>query len=450
MKWKFKQRKVNGVRLSVIVLTAVAFLLSGMPKARVVFGAPLYLVDGLILWLVLLTSNSRPLRFRGLSSQLYHWIWAFAFFMVLGELRGILVYGHIFDSVYLLMRFCLAISLVTLVPKTICSIYDLAFVVKGLCAGLSLSALLSILYSLPFTRFIARAVFSIKTICPVAESGIVDSAEALRGQTLIGTSTFSSGVMGLLWPIIYMGSALFRKLSVWRPWVMVALFIVPIGIVTTYGRSAWLSVALVFSSMMLWGGAGSRLKSLFVVLALGGILVQVGLNTQTARVDIVVSKTERTIQNPLGDENERHRFLAYVDPFRHLVRNPSFLLAGTGEARRKWGGKLYGGGSYASHTTLAQAYFSYGVGGAVSQVFLLVTLFRLCLQRMRHANRFMALYVWGWRALLGACFGGLPWWLFGHGIISQPRGAMVYYLFIGLVLAYDRIYVAEVLDKQKQ
>jgi len=416
-----------------------------MPKVRIVVGAPLYLVDGLILYLILTASGHKALKPRGLSIRLTRLVGLYFFFMVLGEIYGILIYGHVFDSIYLLFRFSMACSLPFVVPRVIRSLRDMAAVLKGLCAGLSLSALLAIFYSLPGTRSIARAVFSIKTICPVSESEVAGSTEALRGQTLVGTSTFSAGVMAILWPLLYMGAALFRRMILWKYLFTVALLVLPIGIIVTYGRSAWLSVVLVFGSMMLWGSGKGRVKALFVVIVFALIVAQIGINSRMTRVDIVAQKTERTINTPLQEENERARFMAYVDPFKHVVKYPVFLVTGTGMARRKFGGNAYGERVYASHTVPAMAYYSCGVVGAVCQIMMLVTLFRLCYRRLGHAGRFLPPMVWIWRGLLAAWFGLLPWWLFGHGIVSQPRGAMVYYLYIGIVVACDRIYVAEVL-----
>ncbi len=444
-----RSEKGNKTPLPVLVLGIIAFLLSGMPKVRVVVGAPLYFVDALILYLVLATSGSRPIKYRGLSKRLITLVGLYFFFMILSELHGILVYGQYFDSFYLLFRFAMACSLPFVIPKVVRSLRDLAVVLKGLCAGLSLSALLAIFYSLPFTRGIARAVFSIRTICPVSESELAQTADALRGQTLIGTSTFSSGVMAMLWPLLYMGSALYRRVARWKYLFMAALLALPVGIIATYGRSAWLSVVLVFGSMMLWGGGKGRMKTVFVAIVFALIVAQIGIDSKSLRVDIVVNKTERTINTPLEDENERARFMAYVDPFRHVAKYPIFFMVGTGAARRKCGGNAYEEGKFASHTVPAMAYYTCGVGGAICHILILVTIFRLCYHRLSHAGRMLPSMVWIWRALLASCFGMLPWWLFGHGAISQPRGAMVYFLFIGIILACDQIYVAEVVERRR-
>jgi hypothetical protein len=186
------------------------------------------------------------------------------------------------------------------------------------------------------------------------------------------------------------------------------------------------------------------MKSVFVVLVVVGIIVQAALKSDATRVDIIINKTERTINTPLQDDNERHRFFAYVDPFKHLAKFPSFLIAGTGVARGKHGGHRYDESKYASHAVPGKAYYCYGVGGAVCQIMMMVAALRLCYRRLQFADRKMPNMVWMWRALLASWFGLLPWWLFGHGIVTQPRGAMVFFMYLGIILACDNIFVNEV------
>jgi hypothetical protein len=432
------------ISFPVYILGVIAFLLSGMPKVRIVIGAPIYFVDIAVLAVVMLSMGGRRVRSSRLASSLLGIITAYFVFMVMGEMRGMLVYGSVFDSVYLIFRFSMALSLPFVIPKIVRSFSELRVVIKGLCAGLSLSAMLAILYSLPVTRGLARAVFSIKFICPVTENeAILKALGVLRGQTLIGTSTFSSGVMATLWPLLYMGQTMFRRAASWRYWVWAALALLPIGIMATYGRSAWLSVLLVFASIMLWGGRG-RMKAVFVVLVVVVVIVQAGLKSDATRVDIIINKTERTLNTPLEDDNERHRFLAYVDPFKHIVKYPSFLIAGTGVARGKHGGSHYDESKYASHAVPGMAYYCYGVGGAICQIMMMIASLRLCYRRLQYAGRRMPNMVWMWRALLASWFGLLPWWLFGHGIVTQPRGAMVFFMYLGIILACDNIFACEV------
>ena len=426
----------------IFLLSLLAFLLSGMPKVRWVFGAPIYLIDLIILYLIFLTVIIKRPRFVGRAKTLVGVIGAYFFFVLLGELRGAVVYNQLFNSIYMLFRFSLALMLPFIVPKIVRTPNDLTAVIKGLCVGLLLSAILAIFYSLPFTRSIASFIFSIKLINPVEQNAaVLEVSSALRGQTLIGTSTFSSGLMAMLWPLLYMGGTLFWQSGRWRLWCKIALFLLPLGILATYGRSAWLSVVLVLSSMMLWGSGKARLKTLFWVIAFLLLIVQVGMESDLMMVNRIVKKTQKTFDAPMESDSERERFLAYVQPFQHVVKYPSFLMAGTGAANRKFGGDAYEEAETASHAVPGMAYYAYGVGGALCQILLMISAFRLCYRRLIRARRNVPSMVWMWRALLAALFGVLPWWLFGHGIVTQPRGAMAFFLLMGIILACERIYL---------
>jgi len=432
-------------------LFLIAFFLSGMPKVRVVFGAPLYFIDACIVFVLLFSLQARSARFMNPAAVLVLAACTYWFFILLGELRGAAVYGTLVDSIYMLARFTLAVSLVYSLPRLVNSEYALSFVVKGLTVGLLLSGLLAIAYSLPFTRSFALSIFSISLINPVEIRGyILDIEESLRGQTLIGTSTFSSGVMALLWPLLYMGETLFKSSVRWLWLGRIAMVIAPLGILATYGRTAWLSVVLVLCSALLWGSKTKRVLVIFWVLTVGFIAAQLGgVGSDLLMLDRLVNKTEIVLEGQVQGESERERFMAYVEPFHHLMEYPSFLFSGTGAAQRKFGGNYYREGDTASHAVPAMAYYAYGFIGSVCQfVFMFVT-FRLCYKRMTHARKAMPSLLWMWRSLLGAWCGLLPWWLFAHGPVSQPRGAMAFFLFLSLVLVCERIYVRKYFERQR-
>lgn len=437
--------------LLVFTLFAVCFLLSGVPKIRVVFGAPLYFVDAFIALLFVLAIQAKSPRYMNPAGVIAITALAYWLFILMGELRGAAVYSSFIDSVYMLIRFTLAVSLVFSLPRLISSEYALSFVVKGLVVGLVLSGLLAIFYSLPFTRSFAVAVFSISFINPVeVRQYILEIEESLRGQTLIGTSTFSSGVMAVLWPLLYMGEALFKSSIRWLWLGRFAMVIAPLGILATYGRTAWLSVVLVLCSALLWGSKTKRVLVIFWVLTVGFIAAQLGgVGSDLLMLDRLVKKTEVVLEGEIQGESERERFMAYVEPFYHVMEYPSFFLTGTGAAQRKFGGNEYKEGDTASHAVPAMAYYAYGIGGSICQFIFMFAVFRLCFKRMNHSRIAMPSLVWMWRSLLGAWCGLLPWWAFAHGPVSQPRGAMVLFLFLSLVLVCERIYVRTYFERQR-
>ena len=133
--------------IQVIVLGVIAFLLSGMPKLRVVIGMPLYAVDFLILYLLIISQGKEKLKYKSAAQIIVNIAGLYLVFVVLGELRGGFVYGKLFDALYMLFRFLMAGALFYQIPLWIKSPTELNIMMKGLCLGLLLSALISIMFS---------------------------------------------------------------------------------------------------------------------------------------------------------------------------------------------------------------------------------------------------------------------------------------------------------------
>jgi hypothetical protein len=127
---------------------------------------------------------------------------------------------------------------------------------------------------------------------------------------------------------------------------------------------------------MMWSPGKGRVKIAFWFTVITLMFLQVGLESNLFMVDRIIKKTGVALTAPLEGESERERFLAYVEPFQHVVDNPAFMMAGTGAANRKWGGNLYGEALSASHAVFAISYYAYGVGGSICQILMMVTSFR--------------------------------------------------------------------------
>ena len=445
-----RKRTISKRRPLLIAIGVLAFILSGMPKLRVVVGVPLYAIDFVILYLLVKTGYKQQIRYRGFARGLVGLVIYYAVFVVLGELRGGFVYQMPLEMAYVLFRLGMAVALTYILPRQIQSLADLRMVVKGLCLGLLLSAAIAILCSIPATRGLTDLVFSIKALAPdgdqisgaaIAYNSAFEGGE--RGRTLIGASTFSSGAMAALWPLLFMCSALLPQKNFWKPLSKASLFLLPLGILATYGRSAWLSVILVLMATVLWGSARIRAKIALGLLLASLIVAPLGIDMLTSKLPLVnrvINKTQVTIEHGAERESEAERFLAYVEPFEHVVKHPSFLLIGSGSAQRKWGGNLYEEADSASHAIPGMAYYAYGAGGALCQIGFIVLAFRLISRRLQQAKRHLPSMTWIWRSLLACWFGLLPWWCFGHGIVTAPRGAMVFFFFLGTLLACDQIF----------
>lgn len=435
-----------------MITTAIlAFLLSGSPKIRIVIGLPLYAIDLVVLFLAFKDLGKRKIVWNGYSRQIVQLLIAYLCFTMIGELHGAFVYGRAFESLYLMFRTCLAVSVAFLVPKSIYTLDSLKLVLKGIAVGLVFSASLSILYSIPFTRALTEPLFALKILAPDTDQivGVANSyyesvySGAYRGRTLIGAPTISAGVLATLGPMALMGTQLFQPRSRWNKICKIALILFPIGVLATYGRFAWISLVLMALAFVWCGSTKGKIRLLSTLLCVTILAAQLGTATLTENfplINRIVSKTQKTAVSSSHSESESERFLAYTEPFSHVFSYPSFFLLGSGVAQRRWGGNAFQEAETASHAVPAMAYYAYGMGGAFCQVALLLLLLRMISRRLQQAKLRLAKLAWMWRSLLICWFGLLPWWCFAHGIVTAPRGAMVFFLYIGIVLACDRIF----------
>jgi hypothetical protein len=446
-------RETSVLQRSVVIVTAIlAFLLSGMSRLNLNFGFPLYATDLVILFLVLKSFGKEKVIWIGHTHQIIRLLTAYFCLTILGELHGALVYGKTLESAYMLLRVCLAIAITFVIPKQIQSLDSLKLLLKGVLLGLILTASLSVCFSFPFTRELIEPIFSIKMIVPNSDQ-IVNVSNtyyeavyngSYRGLTLLGASTTSAGVMATLWPLTIMGLYLFRSDNLWRKICIIAIVIIPLGILSTYGRFAWTSVVLVTFSFLLWNSIKGRATLALVLLCVSLLIVKVGADSISENLPLVnriVAKTQVITESPTLRESEAERFLAYTEPFSHVMRHPSFFFIGSGIAQRRWGGNVFEEATTASHAVPGMAYYAYGFGGTFCQVGIMLTTFRLIYSRLKQSKRNFPGLSWIWRVLLASWCGLLPWWCFGHGIVTEPRCAMVFFFFIGVILACDQIFL---------
>jgi hypothetical protein len=432
------------------------FLLFGAPKARVVVaGAPLYLIDVLLAMLLLVALNNRGLPNRG-SNQIPLLVGVFFSMVCLSEIHSAIVFGTPAASLYMVFRFGLAASLAFTMPRLLDSGEILSAAMKGLVAGALFSATVTILYSLPATRpLVTNTVFSTDFLAPETESLsralAYYSAEAgVRGRSLLGAATFTSGVLGAVWPLVLFARKVFSNEARWLTAATIGALIVPIAILMTYGRTAWLSV-IVVSSVLLAGRSSGGRRTVLLLVAVTAVIVHLaGWRSEVLMVDRVVNKTRVTFQDPTFGKAERERTLSYTEPFEHLTENPLWLVVGSGRSsarlsrRGRLGGELLvNEGARATHSTFSITYYSFGMVAAVSILLSVALIGRMLYSRIQGAARtYGGVDRETWQLLLASWAGLGIWMLAGHGVGGEPRGTMVFFLITGLTLAANRVQLA--------
>ena len=96
----------------------------------------------------------------------------------------------------------------------------------------------------------------------------------------------------------------------------------------------------------------------------------------------------------------------------------------------------------ADHAVFAKAYYGYGMIAAAAYALLLLAALLYTYGKVRVARMhpgFMALYP---QALFASLLGFLPWFIFGHAAVSQPRGAMLMFMLLGMIASLEYFYPA--------
>lgn len=427
-------------------LCAAVFLLTAVPRLRVlVAGVPLYAVD-LALVATFYCSLAHAERTRRLPFGGF--IKTLLLFTCLGELWGVERSSSILPAVYMTCRFALAFSLFFSVNRIVDSEEKFGSVLKAAVAGLVVTSGLIILTSLPGTRGLATShFFSNALLEPAAESvirtfGRIEEG-GMRGRSLVGTSTLSGAFIVTLWPLAFLlyrwpGTGIF-----WKGLALAGCLIAPFGAVMTYSRATILGLALVALAFGLFGAGGAR-RFVIVALSLAYLVFDsIGWDSELFLFERLERRTMAAIENPYEDPQESERILSYVEPFGHLIENPEFLFLGRGQVRAKMAKRgeisgtqqLYSGVNPATHSAFSMTYYSSGMIAAFCNVFLVMSGFLKVFHGAKSSEH-LPLPAWERVApmvMLASLMGMMPWWLFAHGSVSAPRGAMFFFLVFGLI-----------------
>jgi len=430
-------------------LSLLIFILMAAPRIRIVISsAPLYLLDGLIAVLFVSAYNRPKIKRKPITRI----VGVYLIFVCLSELRGMAEYMMPAESIYMLVRFCFAISLFFILPKLVTTLDDLAPVLKGAMAGLLVASIITIMYSLAPTRsLIMNTVFSYDFLCPGSESlawhnlALSGVAAAMRGRSLIGAATMTTGFLGVMWPLAFLACkwpGLDRR---WKIIALLASIVAPFAVLMTYGRTAWLIVALIGTMIAIFGFTGGRRNILIAAIGCMLLIHQYGLHSDHFMIDRIMKSTQRTLNQPFEDKGTTERLQSFTEPFAHLWENPFWLIMGAGRTGQRMSrrgdiaAQLFDESGLATHSAFAMAYYSFGLPAAICQVLLILFGFRLILQRLRSLEKPNQEHVLIWQSLLMAWCGMALWWLSGHAIVGEPRGAMLFFFMYGLLLTFDKL-----------
>jgi len=435
-------------------LAIAVFFITTLPMARIDAGpVPFYFVDGLVAVSLLMALQHSKVRWQGISRRITLTAGIFFGFVCLSEIRGMLSYQFITPAIYMIFRYGLGVALILIIPRIVNTQRDFQTILKTAVVGMLVTGSLTILSSLPQTRpFVAETVFSHEILYSLGNKHLYKASifrggfdYAIRGSSLAGSVNITGGFLCALWPIAFLAYRKFKYEKKWRQISFLACIITPFGALLTYSRTAWLGIALVAFLIGILGYTGRR-RIIIIAAALGLLIVNnVGLHSRYFFYDRIERSMERTLAEPFKDKASYERFLSYTQPFQHLLENPIWFIAGAGSAGRKMAIRgildhlFYGEGDLATHSAFSMAYFNFGFLGAISHVLLMVFAFALILRNIRHSRSSEPEERLPWHALMAVWLGLIPWWLFGHGATSLPRGSMFFFLIFSIMLTCEKL-----------
>jgi hypothetical protein len=433
-------------------MAVFVFMLTAVPKLNIRVGpVPLYFID-LIIVLIVYYSSQRP-GFGPRGRPFQSIILALFVFTMIGEFVGFIYTGSIFEHVYQAARMTLAFSVFYATGQLVRTSEDLELVIKAAALGVIVTASMMILTSLPQTRdFIARFVLDNTFLDPagqeIAAYQLASGDTGARGHTLVGVSILGASFINLSWPLAALLYSWPSPIGRWRTVAMIACFLAPMGVLMSYSRGPILGTILIIFFVVLLGLRRIR-KGIMLPVGFGILLVlMVGINSEVFFFDRLTNRTAAALNNPLEDERETERLLAYVEPFEHLVEHPVFLVAGQGIAINRSNTVRPEVAGKANHALFAVSYYANGMVAALLFMFLLAIAFFYALQHVN--SRRSGIGQNFSQALLASVVGIAPWAIFGHAMVSQPRGAMMLYFILGLLTCLRHFPVRSTITEHKE
>ena len=419
----------------VIAMAAFVFMLTAVPKMNIRVGpVPLYFID-LLLVLVIFYACKRP--GFGRTPRPFGWIVLTLYgFAMIGEFVGFIYTGSIFEHAYQAARITLAFLVFYATGQLIRTPKDLEFVVKSIALGVIVTASMMILTSLPQTRDVVVKLFFDNTFLDpsgdtVAIKYLSKDDIGIRGRTLIGVSILGASFINMSWPLAALLYSWPGPIGRWRTIAMIACFLAPMGVLMSYSRGPILGTIIIIIFTLLFGLNRIRKGIMLPVIVGTTLILFVGVNSQIFFFDRLTNRTAAIFEDPFSDERESERILAYVEPFEHVIENPEFLISGQGVAISKIRRVVPEVAGQASHALFAISYYANGMVAALLYIFLLGSAFYFALQHVRTRRSGIGQYYS--QALLLSLLGLAPWAVFGHAMVTQPRGAMMFFFILGLL-----------------
>lgn len=425
-----------GRTAGVTALAVLAFLIFGMPRLNVRVGPiPLYIIDVVAIY-ILYSFNKRV---RSGIRYPYRGIMGVVFVLIIASEFMALVYGGgALDTVYLALRWSLAIGVFFAIPSLLNTQEDVAIVLKAITLGGLITAVLMIMTSLPMTRaLVATTVFQISSFEPAVSAtnrylNTFEDAGGVRGRSLVGVSILSSTYVAIAWPLVaFLRTGPFRLNAFWDIASLTFIFVAPLAVVMSYSRQAALAAILVFLGVIILPAGKLRRGIVRPVVLSVTLVAVVGVGSSVFFFDRYVNRVSAMIEAPLDDAREYDRLLSYVEPFSHASQNPMFLILGEGTAMYRTNFSEQSGKP--NHSLMGAGYFAHGL---ISTLLLWFLIFGFYSFANWHRKNAALHYLKEWpRAVFLAFLPVLCIAAFSPGLGNHPKVMYAFIFVLALISA---------------
>lgn len=450
-----RQRAV-AMPIALKYLGATIFILFAAPRMGYkVWSIPLYFIDFLLAMTAIKASKLSPLVSKKPFTLLILIILLLA---LASETLGAFYLGDVIKPFYTSIRTVLALSIFYSASQIVRTRRDLMFLFQCASLGLVITAGMMIISSIPPTRGIARAIFDIPFLEPISAESInntfADSEAAKRGRSLVGVSILSGAFINIAWPFVLF---LVKARAGGRNGKLKLIFLAgcvlgPLGVIASYSRGAILGLLLIVAAGLTLRSSSARSAIIGGIFCVGLLIFSVGAKSNLFFFERLEKRTDVILEGNFDDVRESERIDSYTQPIVHLMKNPKFFFVGAGTTYAKVGGISEDSGivkGAADHAVFSRAYYSYGIIASLLYVLLVASGF-LFLRRRIYAQdvgpRFERMIS---QVLFLSMVGMLPWFIFGHAAVSQPRGAMVFFLVFGLIAALPNLERSEMARRNR-
>lgn len=375
----------------------------------------------------------------------FNWmILALTVFIIISEIFGLFQPNVSIEPIYSLIRTLLAVSIFFSARKLIVDYYDLRIVLLVVLVASCITGLLLIFTSIPATRgFLENNLFKFSFLEPATQGllnkwdGSVD--KAIRGRSLVGVSIMSGYFIGFCWPLVLFlrnFSTSFLNVFKLNNAIVFGVLLLIVSVIMSYSRGPLLGLAISVLYLIYANKNNFRL----IVLGFGVVLFSafyfIGFESEIFFFSRIVNSSEVAVSGSSEfGRSETERLNAYVEPFEKLIDHPELFLLGTG-----FGGDVYsdlGNENLADHAVFAKAIYGYGLIASLLYFVILGYALLYTYNLTREKNNPLGYKLS--KTLLLSILGIIPWFLFGHAIVSQVRGATLFYFLIALVSIQETI-----------